>query len=364
MIARIKSFLAFNRDSSVFLIDEVPRDADKTIIRRISVGRFHYRSRVVISGSGKEYRRKSNSRPDLVDRGGFQAGSPGASRPFAWRQRVAVGFDCAGRSTPQLHRAMPKVPQAIVGIDFDERFFDAVIRRAGGDRLEAKYKPPKDTKSVDYLIDGWAIELKILVTDPLDANERQASIKKFIKEKFPDGGIWASQGRQAVSLSGEVFQEYWERYLGAPAQDRIASAAKQIAATRTFVPEAEARHGGVLLVNSAGWSVDWRSFVKLCGKYQCRFPEVDAVFPVSGVPSPTDAGPQIQFGGTSKKKLDPDFDLLFDRLSNAFKAEIEQRTASPLRLDENVDINADIGKSHFHITPEGKVLKKRAQQPQ
>jgi hypothetical protein len=30
-----------------------------------------------------------------------------------------------------------------------------------------------------------------------------------------------------------------------------------------------------------------------------------------------------------------------------------------LALDEKVDINADIGKAHFHIDPRGKVQKKR-----
>jgi len=53
---------------------------------------------------------------------------------------------------------VPRPPQAISGIDFDESFFDAVIERAGGCRLEDKYTPPKDTQHVDYLIQQWALE--------------------------------------------------------------------------------------------------------------------------------------------------------------------------------------------------------------
>ena len=231
--------------------------------------------------------------------------------------------DCDSWNLAPVSLAVAKLPQVIVGVDFDEPFFDAVVRRAGGERLEVRYKPPQDTKNVDYLIHGWALELKILMADPLDAKERQARLKQFFDKNFPRGYIWVTANRQAAALTGELANEYWERFLGKPAQGRLEEAAAQIAATRTFVQAAEARRGGVLIVNAAGWSLDWQSFFKLCGHYHQRFSEIDAVFPFNALPSPSATGPQIQFCGVSKKTPDPDLDFLYEKLSEALRTEIE-----------------------------------------
>jgi hypothetical protein len=184
-------------------------------------------------------------------------------------------------------------------------------------------------------------------------------LKHFFDKNFPRGYIWVTANRQAAALTGELANEYWERFLGKPAQGRLEEAAAQIAATRTFVQAAEARSGGVLIVNAAGWSLDWQSFFKLCGHYHQRFSEIDAVFPFNALPSPSATGPQIQFCGVSKKTPDPDLDFLYEKLSEALRTEIEQNTGRPLKIDHGIDINAPAAKAHFQVTPHGEVRRKR-----
>jgi len=192
--------------------------------------------------------------------------------------------------------------------------------------------------------------VKILVSDPLDAQERQERLKPFLAKHFPRGYVWVTPHRQEAAFTGDLAQEFWERFLGKPAQDRLDSAAAQIADTRTFVPDV--RFGGVLIVNAGGPSLDWQSFFRLCAHFQQRFQEIDAVFPFNGIPAKIAGGFQIHFCGCSKKKQDPDANALFDAVDMAMRAEIEHRIGRSVQA-EAIYINTPGAKGHFKLTLKG-----------
>src|ERR1017187_5776642 len=209
-------------------------------------------------------------------------------------------LDLVDALQPHQHNALmaDQVP-FIKGVRLDEPFFDSVIKRAGGKRLLEEFTPPMDTKHVDYLIGGFALELKVLTADPLDAPERQARLQEFFRREFPRGPIWITPTRQSVTLVGQMAKEYWERFLGKPAQDRLDSAADQIADTLTFVPGP--LRGGVIIVNAGGASLDWLSFTHLVNHYQERFEPINAVFAVNGVPAMVAGEHQIHFVTIAKE---------------------------------------------------------------
>lgn len=235
------------------------------------------------------------------------------------------------------------------GIVFDEPFFDAVIKRAGGERLTDRYPPPPKTKQVDYILRGFVIELKILTSDPLDAEERQAAAKKFIEEKMRSGELQVSPANQVI-FTPQQSKELWERILGRPIQDRLQKAARQIRDTLAFVPGSW--RGGVIIVNSAGSSFDWRSFSYLADHYHGRFPEIQAVFALHGVPDQVDGHDAIYFATMSKDGHWPEADSLGNLLDNTIRAEIAERTH---RVPKSVatDTKSPDWKASFHITPNG-----------
>ena len=247
----------------------------------------------------------------------------------------------------------------IKGVIFDEPFFNAVIKRAGGDRLTDLYSPPPNTQNVDYLIGGFALELKILKTDPLDAPERQESIKKFLRAELPKGPLWVTPTKQAVTFSGQQAKDYWERIMGKPIQDRLDTAAGQIRDTRTFVPGS--LRGGVIIVNSAGPSFDWRSFSHLANHYGVRFPEIDAVFAMNGVPEVADGKFIIHFATTGKVGHRTEADALGTILDKAIREEVAKLTNRALEVVE-VDPHSPSPKAAFQITSSG-VRKKRPSPP-
>ncbi len=248
-------------------------------------------------------------------------------------------------------KSQPKPPELIKGVVFDERFFDAAVRRAGGDRVEKLHPIPPNSKSIDYMLAGFGLELKIFMADPLDSPERQAAIERFIREEFPKGPIFVTATRRMIRLAGALAEKYWERIMGVPIQDRLAQAAKQIRATRTFVPGDW--KGAALLVNSAGPSWDWMSFLRLSGKYHRRFPEIDAVFALNGVPIFGDDRFMIHFSVVSKKDGSEDeTNALWEHLDLAIRREIEARTGKVV-LTTELDPHAPAKVVTFQLTPDG-----------
>jgi len=239
----------------------------------------------------------------------------------------------------------------IKGVDYDERFFDSVIKKAGGSRLTTLFTPPPGIQSVDYLIEGFAVELKILTTDPLDAIERQKRLAEFFSVEFPNGPLWVTPTKRSATLVGQLAKVYWERYLGKPTQDRLDSAADQIEATRSFVPGSW--RGAVIIVNAAGFSLDWRSFTHLANHYQQRFAAIDAVFAVNGVPALAGNNElQIHFATIAKDGHRLEADALGLKLDAAIRNEIETRTGRALRVVE-VNPNEPATKTTFQFTENG-----------
>jgi hypothetical protein len=123
---------------------------------------------------------------------------------------------------------MPRPPELIKGIVFDEPFFDAVIRQAGGHRLDELYIPPPDTKHVDYLVSGYALELKTLVIDPLESPERQAKLQQFLSSEFPRGPLYVTATRREATLTGPIAKKFWSWYIGSSIKDALDRASDQI----------------------------------------------------------------------------------------------------------------------------------------
>jgi len=250
---------------------------------------------------------------------------------------------------------MPKPPELIPGVHFDEPFFDAVVKRAGGHRLTDLHIPPPSTKHVDYLIGGFALELKILMSDPLDARERQKTIRDYLRSLLPRGPLWVTATKQAIAIAGEDSKAYWERIMGKPIQDRLDSAADQIRGTRSFVPGSW--KGGVLIVNSAGPSFDWLSFTHLAGTYRARFPEIDAVFALNAVPVVAEGKFELHFATIAKEGSKPEADSLWISLNGAIREEIAARTNRKIASIE-LDPHISPGKGAFLLTPSGVRVKR------
>ena len=245
---------------------------------------------------------------------------------------------------------MNNVPQFITGCPLNEPFFDSVVKRAGGTCLLDVVKPPLNTKNVDYLIDGFALELKILCADTLDAPERQRRIKEFIRTEFPRGPLWISPTKQEARIVGSLADRYWTWILGKPVQDRLDAAADQIADTKTFVPGP--LRGAVLIVNAGGPSLDWKSFTHLANHYATRFEHIDAVFAMSGVPWAVTGGSQYHFATIGKEGHRAYSDALGIKLGAAIVREVQARTGL-LCVTGSADANGPSEKVTFRLLPSG-----------
>jgi len=213
--------------------------------------------------------------------------------------------------------------------------------------------PLPGVKSVDYVIGGFALELKILTADPLEALERQARIKEFLAREFPRAAIWVTPTKQSMTLVGALSKEYWERYLGNPTQDRLDKAADQIADTQTFMP---ALKGAVVIVNLGSYSLDALSLTHLANHYQDRFETIKAVYVLNMIPAAVGRDYQIYFASIAKQGHLPEADVLGQLLEKTLTSEIERITGRPLRMVE-VDAHARSGKAMFQLTKNGVIFK-------
>jgi hypothetical protein len=246
---------------------------------------------------------------------------------------------------------VPKPPQFIKGVDFNEEFFDAAFKNAGGCRLETVYPPPPGTKNADYLLKGFVVEQKTLTQDALADPKRQERALRFLREELPRGPLWVTANTQAISFTGAESRRYWEQVVGLSIQDRLGAAAKQLAETVTFVKEPV--KCAVLLVNSGGPSADWKSFFNLANHYRARFPIIDAVFALSVVPMlKTNGEFQLQYATISDTADWDAADPVGNALDDGIKTEIEKRTGRTCKA-EDIDAQSVTGKRLFRLSKEG-----------
>jgi hypothetical protein len=241
-------------------------------------------------------------------------------------------------------------PQFIPGLVFNEPFFDQVIKVAGGCRLLEIHKPPPHTRHVDYLINGFAVELKILTRDVLEAPERQEKLRRLISKELPRGPMYVTATKREVRMAGSFADAYWEQILGAPIQDRLDKAADQIADTRTFVPGPLL--GAVIIVNAAGPSLDWKSFSNLANHYAERFDAIDAIFALSAVPVPLENGIQFHFARIGRTGHTVEVDALGILLGNTINSEMCRLLGKQCQTEE-VDAHGPSEKIVFQYTPAG-----------
>lgn len=219
----------------------------------------------------------------------------------------------------------PRVPQSVSGVDFDEPFFNAVIKRAGGQRLTDVFPAPPETKQADYFIDGYAVELKILELEPLERDEHQQTIARLFAAQRAQGNLVPVADKPQVRVTGDAAKQFW-RIIGKPVQRHLQSAEKQLRATRGFLPMAV--HTAVLLVNAGALSLDHpTSFFNLAADYHARFSGIDAVYALSAIPVPVQGTPALVFARIDLKGA---HGTLGDKIDAAIQHEVIARTGGKI----------------------------------
>jgi len=235
-----------------------------------------------------------------------------------------------------------------VALVYDEHFFDAVIGRIGGQRLTNCYKPPPDSKSADYLVDGFVLELKILELDPLDAIEHQKAIAAHFEKATQLGFIKPVVEGKEYNLGGDGSQQFW-RILGKPIRRALQSAEKQVIASMKFIPGEW--KSAVLLVNSGAISLDDPySFFRLVSAYHLQFPGIKAIYAFDAVPTPAVNGHPAVANATIS--LDEADDRLGRKIEVAIQDEIFARTGFR-GVESPLDIKAEGKVVRFRGTSDG-----------
>lgn len=111
-----------------------------------------------------------------------------------------------------------------------ESFFDTVIEKVGGRRLD-EIEKSEGVLNADYLLPGAVLELKIIEEEGLEKQSRQNKITKVLTENYilpkeVDIGI--------KNIPDEIKPEY-KKILGGPIKTAVKKAAKQIKATKTHL---------------------------------------------------------------------------------------------------------------------------------
>lgn len=250
--------------------------------------------------------------------------------------------------------------------EFDERFFDAVIARAGGTRLDAVHKPPPGLQNVDYLIGDHALELKNLETEPLEHPGRQKRFQEFLTKEARQGtsDITVDPKTGKSEVSGKTNDRLWESEFGNTIRKAMKKAAEQIADTRRFLnPNLR---GAVLVVNQKATMIDGQSLVTLLGQYRPEFPELDVCFGYNTLLMSVDGQPSQLFGMTACFLPHRKDALLRETLSAAIGAELRHRglkfvsgdatnkTVSP--LVESIQLPVEPGKPPLRVRPQPGII--------
>lgn len=158
---------------------------------------------------------------------------------------------------------------------FDEPFFDLVFRRLGWSKVPRIQGHKPGGRTVDYIGDGCALELKNLETDSYgnsaEAGEkRRLRLLKFQTEQFFKGNLvvdWVNAvARAPWERSQEFNRELWEHHLGSALRNAMTEADEQIANTRQL-PSRCGLRGAVLIVNEASPLIDTLSLAQLLASY-------------------------------------------------------------------------------------------------
>jgi hypothetical protein len=248
--------------------------------------------------------------------------------------------------------------QPIKGVTIDEEFFDHCIKSIGGYRLTDRHVPPHGFQHVDYIVNGFALELKIIEEDPLEKAQHQRAVADLLKEEFPKGPLWVTATTQTARLVGGVSKR-WHGILGTPIRKAVKKAASQIRDTRRFL-DSHLR-GAALLVNAGGVSIDARSFLNLASDYSLRHPEIEGVYGFCAIPNPSDAAqPMVTFSVHSLHLSEDDdghTSSLGSALDNAVKSRIDALTGRVSRV-ETVDLKAATPIPVYTLGPSGFQRKK------
>lgn len=251
---------------------------------------------------------------------------------------------------------MPKPPEIMAGLRLDEPFFDAVIRRIGGCRLTERYTPPKDTRNVDYLIDGWIVELKTLMVDPLEAVTRQEKLRQFIQAEIPNP-LYVTAEKREIRLSKEQERKNWVEIMGIPIQRALRDAEEQISDTRSFVPGP--LPSALILVNSNVTSWGWSGFANLVNTYFESCPEIDAIIVMEALPEVVGSKEDypLHFAAGARPE-GPSAAPLLNQIAKSMAAEIELKSARPHSLIERDGFGPSV-RMAFSFGPDGNLSLKQ-----
>lgn len=231
--------------------------------------------------------------------------------------------------------AQIRPPQSVIGVDFNEKFFDAAIHHAGGRRLTELYTPPPNTRCADYLVGDYIVELKILTLEPLERNEHQTAIAKLFTKHRSEGNLSAGPSSKQMRLTGIGSQQFW-KILGKPIQRALESAEKQILATNHFLPQS--KNTAVLLVNAGAASLDHPpSFINLAADYRHRYPAINAIFAFSAIPVPMEGIAALYFGIVDENGASHN---VGGKIDEAIRLELDARTGKtsrPVSLDPSLN---------------------------
>ncbi|RNC81383.1 MAG: hypothetical protein ED559_06210 [Phycisphaera sp.] len=123
---------------------------------------------------------------------------------------------------------------------------DSIIEDAGGTRAVTSHSA-RDPRNADYLLDGTALELKLIEEDGLAKQTRQAKVAELFAEGQPDRDV-VILDHELLSISG---RKQYDRILEGPVKNAISTANKQLKQTRLDKPET---HSSVLLLINNGYT--------------------------------------------------------------------------------------------------------------
>jgi hypothetical protein len=220
---------------------------------------------------------------------------------------------------------MSQTPHNPFNFEFDEKFMDAVVRRAGGKRLDEDHRVPQGVENVDYLIGEHALELKTLEVEPLDHPNRQIRMRKNVSKEKGLGtpGIHIDPATQRLELTGEAERKFWQFELGNTVHEGMKKAASQIADTRKFL--GKPLRGAVLIMNAKSLLNDGNSLIKLLELYRSEFPELDVCLGYTAVIASVDGAKGQTFGSAAGPLPHPRDAALHDTLHRAIREEIAAR---------------------------------------
>jgi len=231
---------------------------------------------------------------------------------------------------------------------FDEPFFDSVIARMGGRRLQEVATPPPDSRHADYLLEGFVVELKILKLDPLASEQHQKSVAAHLEKAKIAGHIVTVRDGQEFNIVDQGSQKLWH-ILAKPVMRALRDAEEQVIASQKFLNGQW--KGGVILVNAGAVSLsDPNSFFRLISDYHQRLSHVKVILAFNTIPTQDSEGRLATANATIS--YDETDELLGRRFEEAIQDEIFARTGFRGKASA-LDTKAQGGQVKFRNTTQG-----------